>query len=493
MGAVVAVIAGLLVVAAPPAQASYSITFAPSNSVVGGSLALTATVSSGAVGVAVGKVTYYANGASVATATVTAAGAVSPTSWTPMAAGSVPMHAVYRSDDGSQTATSETRTITIDKATTTTTVEMPAAAKFDAVVTVSATVKSSGSYVPTGTVTFLLANDAVLTTSAVDAKGVAAISVQMPAAATTYQLKARYNGDANAGGSTSAPGSTVVSATGSSLALTVGTPVRVGAAVSLTATMTPTTGTGTVTFLVNSVVIGSKALASGSAQVSWTPAAAGQAVIVANLTADGTSVTASATQTVTVTTATPSPQPTGQVDQLTVGPTGQLPWTPGAGYPVRFGTPLVFTTKSSSSSPVTLSVTGPCTINGSTLSVSAGSGTCTLTAKSSGNATLAPATQNYTITLILGQQTAQLSAPPAGRVAKKTSYLLSSAGLKSSAGQPVTWRVTKGSARCRAEQNSTGAWTLRTIKKGTCVVVASAPAVPGQWGALYRKIRYSIR
>ena len=57
-----------VLVSAPPAAAAYSISFNPSNGKVGVAQQLKSTVNSGAIGVAPGKVDYFAGGAKVATA-----------------------------------------------------------------------------------------------------------------------------------------------------------------------------------------------------------------------------------------------------------------------------------------------------------------------------------------------------------------------------------------------------------------------------------------
>jgi hypothetical protein len=91
-GVVVALVTSLLVTATP-AQAAYSVTFTPTGGAVGAQAALASSVSSGAIGVGIGTVTYFAAGKAVATAKVDAVGAVAATSWRPGTAGSVAMYA----------------------------------------------------------------------------------------------------------------------------------------------------------------------------------------------------------------------------------------------------------------------------------------------------------------------------------------------------------------------------------------------------------------
>ena len=231
-----ALVASALIGAAP-AQAAYSITFTPKAGTVGTPIALTSSVSSGAVGVGVGTVTYYASGAAVATAAVSTTGTVEPATWTPLKAGDVPMYAAYASTDGTQAATSPVTTVTIAKAATKTTLTAPATSKVGATVTFTATV-TAGTYVPTGSVTFQLPDGTVLAASNLDAKGVATVAVQMPAAATSYKLKATYNADANTTGSTSDTVTVLVTTSGSVVDLAVSAaPYLVGTPITLTATL----------------------------------------------------------------------------------------------------------------------------------------------------------------------------------------------------------------------------------------------------------------
>ena len=219
LGVLVTLLATLLL-GAPPAQAAYSIAFTPSGGTVGTPIVLTASVSSGQAGVGVGKVTYVAGGTAVATAAVDATGVVAAASWTPLTAGSVAVYAAYASTDGTQAATSSSSSVSIARAPTVTTLTMPATARVGTAVRITAAV-TAGAYVPTGSVTFLLPDGTVLTAATLDANGVATISVQMPAQPSTYQVSARYNPDANTLGSTSVSGSTLVTETGSNVALSV--------------------------------------------------------------------------------------------------------------------------------------------------------------------------------------------------------------------------------------------------------------------------------
>lgn len=486
--AVLAALAVILaaLVGAAPAQAAYKIAFTPTAGTVGTPIALTSTVSSGAVGVGVGKVTYFAGGTSVATATVDAIGTVAAASWTPKAAGQVAMYAVYASNDGTQAATSSTTTVTIAKAPTVTTLTMPATAKVGAAVSITAKV-TAGSYVPTGSVTFLLPGGTILTAATLDAKGVATISVQMSAQPSTYQLSARYNPDANTTGSTSSTGTTLVTATGSNVALSASSStLLVGTPVTLTAAITPSTATGTVTFQVGTTVLGAAAVTGGKATLTWTPSAAGKVTLTATYRETG-SANVAGTNAILVTVATSLP-----ADKITIGPTGQSAWAPGAGYPLRNAASVTVTASSQSGATVTLAVTGPCTLNGLTIRANAGAGTCTLTSSSPGRGSFGAGNQTNTMTLIRGRQTATLTPPAPGALTRGMLYRLAVPGTVTSAGNPVWWRVTFGAKRCKVLKQADGSYLLLAKKLGRCNVRAVARPVAGQWLKFKNWHRYTV-
>jgi hypothetical protein len=475
-----------LLVSAPPAAAAYSISFNPSNGKVGVAQQLTSNVNSGAIGVAPGKVDYFAGGVKVASANVNNVGAVSNANWTPGKAGSIQMYAVYTAGDNSQSATSDNNTVTIAKTGTSTTLQSPATAKIGVSVSFTANVSSGNAYTPTGTVTFLKSDGTPIQTQALSG-GAASINVIMPATAQTYSIKARYNGDANANGSTSEVDQVLVTVNGNNITLTAPTTAVVGAPITLKASVVPSSSTGSMTFLLNGAVLGAQKTSNGEASIQWTPLATGTFTISANFSANGITLDGSASQQLTVTNkSTP--------DVITLDPVGSAtPWIPGAGYPIRNGSQTTFTAATASGAAATLSVTGPCAVNGLVLTANAGSGACLLSAKSPGGGNYSPVTQQYTVTLILGIQTAQLAAPSSGRLSKRASYPLSAAGLKTNAGSTVTWRVTKGKYRCYVTTSTAGATLFTRSKRGKCVVRAYGAPVSGQWQAYKKKFVYRVR
>lgn len=476
-----------LLIGAASAQAASSITFTPAGGAVGTPLPLTSSVSSGAVGVGAGTVTYYVSGAKVAEAAVDTTGRVAAATWTPLKTGSVSMYATYASTDGTQTATSPVGTVTIAKAVTTTTLSAPTTARTGAVVTLTATV-TAGSYVPTGSVTFTLPNGTVLAPAPLDAKGVATLNVQMPGSATTYQAKAVYTGDDNAAGSTSDTVSVAVTTTGSVIALTASAgPYAVGRAVTLTATLSPSTLKGSVSFTAGGTVIGAQQANDGKATLTWTPTTGGTVRIAAAFTPTGAS-SPLGTDTLDLAVATNLPPNT-----ITLGPTGQAAWANGQAVVLRFQQSVTLSARSASGAAVGLSVTGPCTLTGSTLTASAGAGTCTLTATSPQTTAYSSAQQVNAVALARGKQTATLVAPAPGPLVRSSAYRLAQPGTRTNVGNTVTWRVSTGKSRCRVTVGSDGTVFLRTVRKGPCTVRASAPPVIGQWLAFKAVYTYRVR
>jgi hypothetical protein len=484
--AAVALLASLLIGAAP-AQAAYSIAFTPTGGSVGTPIALTSSVSSGVIGVGVGTVAYYASGAKVAEAAVDATGKIAAATWTPLKAGSVPMYATYASTDGTQTATSAVGTVTIAKAKSTTTLTAPTTAKTGAVVTLTATVKA-GNYVPTGTVTFALPNGTVLAPAALDPKGVATLNVQMPTSATTYQAKATYTGDDNASGSTSDTVSVAVTTSGSVIDLTASAgPYAVGRAITLTANLSPSSLTGSVSFTAGGTVIGAQQASGGKATLTWTPTTGGTVRVAAAFTPTGSSAPLG-TDTVDLAVATNLPPNT-----ITLGPTGQAAWANGQGVALRYQQTVTLTARTVSGAAVGLSVAGPCSLTGTTLTATAGAGTCTLTATSPQTTAYSSAQQVNPIALARGRQTATLVAPASGKLVRNSAYRLALPSTRTNVGNTVVWRVSTGKARCKVTVGSDGTVFLRTVKKGRCTVRASAPPVIGQWLAFKAVYKYRVR
>ena len=488
--AAVAVLMSTLV-GATPAQAadSYSIAFAPKNGTVGVSMDLTSTVSSSGVGVGEGTVTYYASGAQIATAAVDTVGKVAAAKWTPPAAGVVPMYAAYLSKDGTATATSVVTNVTFAQVATKTTLEVPGTAKVSSAVTLTATVvPAAGAYVPTGTVTFQMSNGAVLASANLD-KGVAKLNVQMPSAATSYQVKAVYNGDTNATASTSGTEAIQVTTSGSVIDLTLSAgPYAVGKAMTLTAVITPSSSKGSVSFKADATVLGAVAVDKGKATLSWKPTKGGAVTLTASFTPSGsTKVLGTDTEKITVASNLP-------VNAIVIGPVGQTPWKNGQSVALRYASTLPLGGRTSSGAPVNLAIAGSCSLDGATIVPKAGAGTCTLTSTSPATNAYTAGKQTNTIVLARGKQTAALIAPATrSKLKRYRTYLLARPDTRTNAGNTVTWKVTYGKKRCKVTKGSDGTVFLRAKRTKLCKVRAYAPPAVGQWLRFKKVYRYYVR
>ena len=470
---------------APSANAATSITFQPSGGTVGFGVPLKAAVADGSADIAPGLLSYFLNsGNLIGSTSISSKGVSDPVTWTPAAAGSAGLYAVYTATDGSQTVTSSAVTVTIAKAPTTIAVDGPAMAKTASVQDYTATVKTSGSYVPAGTVTFQTSDGTPIETKALSSQGKASISVLMPGTAQTVSFKAVYTPDSNTLASASAVTSTAVSASGSNVTLTAAATGVPGTAIPISVTVSPETSTGTVTFYIGSTVIDARALSNGRAATSWTPAGSGTVTLKANYSRTGANVDGTASQSIVI------GQP-AQADRITLTPSGSSSaWVPGAGYVLRNGTSVTLNARATSGLPVTIGVAGSCTLSGGTIQAKAGSGSCAVNATTPGNANYKPAVQSNTIALAAGVQTIQAKAPSFQTLAFKRFYRLADPGLVTNTGQPVSWVVTSGTTRCVIKPTVLGAVVFMVKKHGSCTIAARANGVPQAWLKLNQYFTY---
>ncbi len=483
--AALATIATGAITLAPAATAATSITFQPSGGTVGFGIPLKASVADGTSDIPPGLLSYFLNsGNLIGSTSVSSKGASDPVTWTPAVAGSAGLYAVYRATDGSETVTSNAVTVSVAKAATTTVVDGPAMAKTSSVQDYTVTVKTSGSYVPAGTVTFQASDGTPIETKALSSQGKATISILMPSTAQGFSIKASYTPDSNTLASTSAVTTTAVSATGSNVTLTAASTGVPGTSIPISVAVSPETSTGTVTFYIGSTVIAAKPLSGGTATASWTPAGSGTVTLKVNYSRTGATVDGTASQTIVV------GQP-ARADRITLVPSGSsTAWAPGAGYVLRNGTSVTLSARAASGLPVTLGVAGSCALSGSTIQAKAGVGTCAVTATTAGNANYKPAVQSNTIALAAGVQTIQPKAPSFSRLAYKRWYRLADPGLVTNTGQPVSWVVTSGVSRCRIKTTPIGAVVFIMRKHGSCTIAARAAGVPQSWLRLNQYFTY---
>ncbi len=304
---------------------------------LGASVTFTAAVAAGA-GTPTGTVTFLDGTTTLGTGTLASgqAGITVPD----LAVGSHAVTAVYAGAGGFSGSTSAVLNEQIDAGPTTTTLSAsPNPAAPGATVTLTATV-AGGSGSPTGTVTFL-DGATVLGTGTLSA-GQATLATSALTVGD-HALSAQYGGSPVDAASTSATVTETV-ATLSASATTLAAapnPAALGAPVTLTATVSGSSGTptGTVTFRDGATVLGTGTLAAGQASLVTSALAGGTHPLTAAYGGDATyapSTSSTATETITVPatsttlTASPNPATAGSAVTLTanVTSTGGTPTGP---------------------------------------------------------------------------------------------------------------------------------------------------------------------
>ena len=279
-------------------------------------------------------------------------------------------------------------TITSAAATTTSLTATPNPVATGQTLTLTATVKGTGSTAPGGTVDFL-SGSTPLGTAPVNPSGVATLTLTTLAIGT-YSVTGQYSGNANFLSSTSAVVSVAVGNQATTTSLIASpNPVATGQMLTLTATVQGTGSTapgGTVSFLSGSTLLGTATLnSSGVASLTTSSLAAGTYSLNAQYAGNAsffasTSATASvtvsaqATTTTTSMTASPNPVATGQTLILTANVQGTGSTAPG-------GT-VSFLSGSTPLGSATLSSSGVATLTLTTLAV----GTYGVTAQYAGDA-----------------------------------------------------------------------------------------------------------
>ena len=468
---------------ASAASADSVVNLSAKNGVVGVAQTIDASVSaSGGVGAPPGTVTFYSNGTVIGTDTVGGSqGSNAQIVWTPKSSGPDTLMAAF-SGGGS-----DTETVSVNSVDTTTTVSAPGSAAAGSQVTLQAQVRAKqGSHIPTGTVSFSTSS-ASIGSATLNGQGLATVNYTIPSNVSSVNVYATYGGSANANASGRSSAANIkVSAVGSTVALTVPQTNYQNTAVTLSAKITPATGTGTVTFTVDGKTIGTPAVANGVASVTWVPTALGNPTVKAAYTG-GNGVAASSDSKIVAVV-----QPL-KADAITVDPVGDPgPILNNATFVLPNGSSIQATVTAASGLPVKVAVTGPCAWNGSTFTVQGVGGNCSVVTTTAGGNGYAPATMSFTITTATGKQTATVVAPKSGKYKKGRVLNLAKIGTVTNLNKPLTWKVTSGAAKCKLVR-SAGMVKLRLAARGHCWVQASAPAVPGQWGQFLTKRSYTVR
>lgn len=377
---------------------------------------------------------------------------------------------------------------------TSTTIAAPNNAKVGTAtkITVNVVSSSGSNYAPTGQVVVRDQNGNTVSTMGLTKNGYASSYAYWwwtPQAPGTYIFTAYYLGDSVARPSTSPSDAVNASGSGNTITLTAPGTMSVGVPVTLTATLVPNTIQGSVGFTFNGQPIsGSVPIVGGKASIQWTPTVPGNATLGANFMTNG-GLSGSTTDPVVVVAAPVQP------DRITLVQPGFGPWQPNATYPMMNGSSFAFQASTASGAGVTLTETGPCIVNGLTLTVPTGTGQCNLVASSPGGNGFGPVQYGYTVTLIPGNQTANVAAPQSGNYkAGRTLTLEGPGNDDTNAGQNINWTISKGkNTICKLKFNGNGAVKLKLLKKGHCMVKAKAPGVAGQWNPYYLKRSYHAK
>jgi hypothetical protein len=241
----------------------------------GAAVTFTATVTTTGTHPPTGTVTFNDGTTALGTGTLSTVGGfqVATLTTSTLAVGTHSITAVYGGDANNASSTSAVLTQTITAVTTTTTLTSslnPAHA--GVAVTFTATVATTGTHPPTGTVTFKDGTTTLGTgtLSTVGGFQVATFSTSTLAVGA-HSITAVYGGDANNASSTSAVlTQTITAATTTTTLTSSASSIPSGASVTFTATVTGASPTGTVTFKNGAATLGTGTLSAGVATLTTT-------------------------------------------------------------------------------------------------------------------------------------------------------------------------------------------------------------------------------
>ncbi len=257
-------------------------------STFGTAVTFTATVTSSAAITPTGLVTFQDGASTLGTGTLSGGTATFTTS--ALGTGAHSITAIYSGDASFMGSTSLVLTQTVNQATSSTSVASSNnPSLLGTAVTLTASVTSSAAITPTGTVTF---QDGAATLGTGTLSGGMATITPSALAAGAHSITAIYGGDANFTGSTSPVlTQTVNQATSSTSVASSNNPSLLGAAVTLTASVTSSatgTPTGTVTFQDGVATLGTGTLSGGTATFTTSGLAGGAHSITAVYGGDAT-------------------------------------------------------------------------------------------------------------------------------------------------------------------------------------------------------------
>jgi hypothetical protein len=249
-------------------------------STLGQAVTFTATV---APSTATGTVTFMDGSTPLGTGTPSSG--VASISTTTLAAGSHSITAVYSGNASYATSASTPRIQTVATATTTTTLAPLTSSIFGQPANFSATVVPGTA---TGTVTFM---DGSASLGIASLSGGVASFTTTTLAAGSHSITAVYEGDISNTTSTSAALAQAVATATTTTTLAALADVSVGGAVTLSATVAPSTATGIVTFMNGTSALGTGVLSSGVASFTTTTLTVGSYSITAVYAGDANDAT----------------------------------------------------------------------------------------------------------------------------------------------------------------------------------------------------------
>ena len=299
------------------ANTTVTLTSSANPSAVGASVTFTATVTPAT---ATGTVTFTDGSTTLGTGKLSSGTATYSTS--KLAVGSHSITAAYGGDTNDSASASPTLTQTVIQSSTTVTLTSSLnPSGYGSPVTFRATVTPSAA---TGTITFADGNTTLGTGTL---SGGIATYTTSALALGSHSITASYGGDGSYGPGVSSPLTQTVTQANSSVALSSSAnPSSYGTPVTFTATVTPSTATGTVTFTSGKTTLGTSTLSGGIATYSTTALPVGGNTITASYGGDANDSAANSptlTQTVnqasvTVTLAsTPNPSAYGSLVTFT--------------------------------------------------------------------------------------------------------------------------------------------------------------------------------
>jgi hypothetical protein len=261
-----------------PVTTATALTSSLNPATLGQSVTFTATVTSGS-GTPTGSVTFKDGASTLGSATLSSGKASFST--TALAVGAHSITAVYAGSSPYTGSTSAALGETVNKAASTTTAKSSLSpSTYGIVVTFTATVKSTTTGTPTGTLVF---KDGATTLGSAALSGGSAVFSTSTLGAGSHSITAVYSGDSNFTGSTSAALSEPVNRAASSTTVASSlNPSSFGVSVTFTATPKSSTSgnpTGAITFKDGAAAIGTATISGGVAKMTTsTLAVAGHSI-----------------------------------------------------------------------------------------------------------------------------------------------------------------------------------------------------------------------